>query len=300
MHPPRTDAHQTSIFACPVCGEALPLAGQSLRCANGHVYDVAREGYVNLLLAQQRRSKEPGYSKEMMDGRRRFFDAGHYEPLADGVADLIASYLSPSRPRVVLDAGCGEGYYLRRLAHRLGSPLADPVIRYGLDLSKPGVRQAARRDPDGRYAVAGTFRMPVRDATVGVLLTHFSPVSPADFRRVVSPGGVVLVGGPAEGHLYELKKLIYSEPALHEPSDTLGAEDGFEPIAEQRINYPLQIRGSGQVADLLLMTPFYWSVPTDVRERLAALDRLDTRVDVSMRAYRRLPESADTPLPSVV
>src|SRR5207248_665686 len=134
-------------------------------------------------------------------GRRDFFDAGHYEPLADAIAALIADHGG----RVVVDAGCGEGHYLRRLGLRLG----EGTVRCGLDISKHGIRIAARRDPAGLYAVAGTFRMPVVSGIVDVLLTHFSPVSADDFRRVVRPGGVALVGAPAERHLYSFKELLY-------------------------------------------------------------------------------------------
>jgi len=268
----------TTIFSCPVCGAALPRAGDSYRCSNAHPFDIAREGYVNLLLPQHRRSKDPGYSKEMIAGRRDFFDAGHYEPLADAIAEQVLRYLPDGG--TVLDAGCGEGYYLRRLRMRLAD---DATVLCGLDISKHGIRVAARRDPLGLYAVAGTFRMPILAGSVDVVLTHFSPVSADDFRRVVRPGGVVLVGGPGEDHLYGLKRLLYDTPERHSPVDSLGPLDGFERVDSLSIRYPLRLRGSDQVANLLLMTPYYWSVD---RERLAGVDALDTEVDVVVHAYR--------------
>lgn len=271
------------VFACPVCGQPLPPAPGSFVCANGHVFDVAREGYVNLLLAQHRHSKDPGYGKEMIVGRRDFFDAGHYAPLADGIADIITAALSAGPDRVVVDAGCGEGYYLRRLRPRIGPD----VTLCGMDISKHGIRVAARRDPDGLYAVAGTYRMPVLDNRVNVLLAHFSPVSAEDFRRVVKPGGTVLVGGPGEGHLFNFKELLYDTAATHEPVATLAQENGFELIDTHVIRYPLALRGPGQAANLLLMTPFFWSVNDDTRARLATLDSLDTEVDVVVHTYRR-------------
>jgi 23S rRNA (guanine745-N1)-methyltransferase len=261
------------------------------RCGNGHTFDIAHDGYVNLLLAQQKRSRDPGYSREMLRGRRRFFDAGHYELLADSLAKLILRYLPPEgQDRLVLDAGCGEGYYLRRLRDALAHSGQDQVAMCGLDISKYGIQMAARRDSEGVYAVAGTYRMPVLPSRVDVLLTHFSPVSAEDFRRVVRPGGVVLVGSPGEEHLYALKQLIYAEPERHKPHDALFDEPKFELIAEHRIRYPLVVSGEGRVADLLVMTPFYWSVFTEVRDRLAKLDQLDTQVDVVIRAYRRSRE----------
>ncbi|MGH3187033.1 MAG: putative RNA methyltransferase [Streptosporangiaceae bacterium] len=277
-----------TILACPAC--ALPLSRReaTFACDNGHVFDVAREGYVNLLLAQHRHSKDPGYNREMIAARRDFFDRGHYGQLADEIAGIIAGYLPEQDCPTVLDAGCGEGYYLRRLGHYLaGTAHGDAVLRCGLDISKHGIRVAARRDSQGLYAVAGTFRMPVLADTVDLLLTHFSPVSAVDFRRVVRPGGVVLVGGPGEDHLYSFKELLYDAPARFEPSERLTPDDGFEPITVHRIQYKLELRGPGQVSNLLAMTPFFWSASQDTQARLQATDRLDTEVDVIVHAYRR-------------
>lgn len=278
----------TPVFACPVCAAPLPQAAGDYLCVNSHRFDIAREGYVNLLLAQHRRSKDPGYSKEMIAGRRDFFDDGHYAQLADSVAEHVQSVLPSGPDRVVLDAGCGEGYYLRRLRGLLlGVGMPDQPVLCGLDISKHGIRIAARRDPEGLYAVAGTYRMPVLAGRIDVLLTHFSPVSAEDFRRVVKPSGVVLVGAPGEDHLFSLKELLYDRPAQHEPAPTLTEEDGFELIDTHNIRYPLELRGPGQVANLLGMTPFKWSVNEDTRAQLASLDALDTEVDVVLHAYRR-------------
>lgn len=281
------------MLACPVCHLPLNRAEASLACDNAHVFDVAREGYVNLLLAQHRHSRDPGYSKEMIAARRDFFDHGHYERLADEMAAIISGYLPPG-PTVLLDAGCGEGYYLRRIRHYLtGTGRAEGAVLCGLDISKHGIRVATRRDPEGLYAVAGTFRMPVLPGRVNVLLTHFSPVSAADFRRVVRPGGMVLVGGPGEDHLYSFKELLYDTPARFEPSASLSEADGFEPVTTHRISYKLQLLGVGQVANLLAMTPFSWSASAATQARLAAVGELDTEVDVLIHAYRRIPDQRE-------
>jgi 23S rRNA (guanine745-N1)-methyltransferase len=272
-----------------VCALPLTRGTSAFSCANAHTFDLAKEGYVNLLLAQHRHSKDPGYNREMIAARRDFFDRGHYQQLADEIAGLTEGYLPHGSPAVVLDAGCGEGYYLRRLRERLvGSSLDGDTILCGLDISKHGIRVAAKRDPEGLYAVAGTFRMPVLPGRVDVLLTHFSPVSAEDFRRVVPVGGVVLVGGPGEQHLFSFKELLYDTAAPFEPSDTLSKTDGFELITAHRIRYKLKLRGPGQVANLLAMTPFYWSASQEAQARLGAIDALDTEVDVIVHAYRRV------------
>jgi 23S rRNA (guanine745-N1)-methyltransferase len=226
----------------------------------------------------------------MIAARRDFFDRRHYERLADDMAEIITGYLPPG-PAVILDAGCGEGYYLRRIRrHLTGAGQAGRTALCGLDISKHGVRVAARRDTEGLYAVAGTFRMPVLPGRIDVLLTHFSPVSVADFRRVVRPGGIVLVGGPGEDHLYSFKELLYDSPARFEPSESLTRADGFEPVTTNRIRHKLQLRGAGQVANLLAMTPFYWTADQDTQARLAAVEELATEVDVILHAYRRVAD----------
>lgn len=283
-----------AVLACPVCGLPLNRHEATFTCANRHVFDVAREGYVNLLLAQHRHSKDPGYNREMIAARRDFFDRGHYQQLADEMAAIIGGYLPEQGHSVVLDAGCGEGYYLRRLRRYLaGTGTIEDTTLCGLDISKHGIRVAAHRDPEGLYAVAGTFRMPVLANAISVLLTHFSPVSADDFRRVVRPGGTVLVGGPGEDHLFSFKQLLYDTPARFEPSESLTEADGFESVNTHRIRYKLELRAPGQVANLLAMTPFYWTADQDAQTRLQVIDKLDTEVDVIIHAYRRMASQAE-------
>jgi 23S rRNA (guanine745-N1)-methyltransferase len=259
---------------------------------NGHAFDVAREGYVNLLLAQHRRSKDPGYSRDMIVGRREFFDAGHFQLLADRLAEIVASFLPDAPQRVILDAGCGEGYYLRRLREQLvGMGSEGSTLLSGLDISKHAIRAAAKRDPRGRYAVASVYRMPVLPSRVDVLLTHFSPLCPGEFGRVLRPTGVVVTGTPGEGHLFSLKQLLYETPARHEPSDPLAGQLDFQLLCTERIRFDVALRGPGQVANLLKMTPYYWSADQNSQTHVAQLDCLDTEVDIVVHAYRRCSTS---------
>jgi 23S rRNA (guanine745-N1)-methyltransferase len=276
------------VLACPVCSQPLRRHQSSARCTAGHLFDVAREGYVNLLLPQHRHSRDPGYNKAMIAGRRDFFDAGHYEGLADDVARVVADHLHGDR-QVVLDAGCGEGYYLRRLREELTRQAHPETLLVGLDISKHGVRVAARRDGAGVYAVAGTFRMPVLAGSVDVLLTHFSPVSADDFARVLPPGGTVVVGGPGEGHLFGFKELLYDNPARHAPTDHFVGDPRFELLSSFRSRHRLSLRGADQVANLLVMTPFYWTLDERAQARLAQVEQVDTEIDVLLRSYRRTP-----------
>jgi 23S rRNA (guanine745-N1)-methyltransferase len=285
------------LLACPACGEPLVHVGGSFHCINSHTFDVAREGYVNLVLAQHRRAKDPGYSREMIAARQQFFETAHYQRLADGIAAISLSYLQPEskREQVVLDAGCGEGYYLRRIRAELNRTECGARIGLcGVDISKHGIRVAAKRDARGIYIVGNTHRLPVLAGRIDVLLAHFSPVIGEEFRRVLRANGVVLVGVPGPEHLFSLKSLIYKSPARHADADPLGGQAGFTRITSHRIRYGIALRGPGSVANLLLMTPYYWTASRKTQVELSTLSELDTEVDATIHVYRCLPARGKT------
>jgi 23S rRNA (guanine745-N1)-methyltransferase len=139
------------MWICPVCRQTLSSKqGKSLICPDGHSYDLAREGYVNLLQANRKNSRLPGDSKEMIAARRRVHAAGLYHPLAVAIREQLTTLASPS-PRV-LDLGCGEGHYCRSIQQVLPASSV-----YGIDISKAAVKMAARSCPEASFAVASVF-----------------------------------------------------------------------------------------------------------------------------------------------
>src|SRR4051812_16725214 len=142
------------MWRCPVCHGPLREAERTWRCGEGHTYDVAKEGYVNLLITHQRRQREPGDSVEMLRARRAFLEAGHYAPLRDALAERVPG-------GSVLDVGCGEGYYTRAVDTEVDRAQAGV---WGVDIAKEAVRLAARRGgPGHRFAVASAYDLPVLD-----------------------------------------------------------------------------------------------------------------------------------------
>ena len=196
-----------SVFCCPVCGGALERGAGQYRCSAGHGFDVAREGYVNLLPANRRHSRTPGDDKEMASARSRFLEGGWYGPLRDALCKLVERYAPPKT--VLLDAGCGEGWYTGALAEAVAKNGGRTA---GLDLSKPSVRRAARRCPAGEFAVGTVYHLPVADASVDVLVDCFSPLAVEEFARVLKPGGTFLYVVPGPRHLWELKEILYDQP----------------------------------------------------------------------------------------
>jgi len=178
-------------FKCPVCQQALAVSGRSYACPQAHSYDLARQGYLNLLVAQQRRSKQPGDSDEMVLSRQRFLDQGSYQSLASAIAEIVGSHRS-GFAQSLLDMGCGEGYYLQQLraAANLQGQNSDFQIA-GVDISKRAVREAAKRKLYLQLAVGTTAALPFFDQSFDSLLCVFSPLSASEALRLLKPGGQV-------------------------------------------------------------------------------------------------------------
>lgn len=215
---PTGDAKSDLNLLCPVCRHPLKRENRSLLCTEGHQFDMAKEGYVNLLLQGQgkRRPKFLGDTKQMFQARRAFLEKGHYQPLADLVSRTISSAISNTQApqhlstefahdSSILDAGCGEGYYLRQVdQHLKETGIAAKLI--GMDVAKDGPRMAARWLKDGDFFVADVNQpLLFPDGAVDLILNIFAPRNPAEFVRILSPSGYLLVVIPTERHLAELR-----------------------------------------------------------------------------------------------
>ncbi|HEX4255689.1 MAG TPA: 23S rRNA methyltransferase [Streptosporangiaceae bacterium] len=263
------------LLTCPVCGASFGLSGSVLRCANGHGFDVARQGYVNLMPGGAR----PGTADtaEMVADRAAFLGAGHYQPLASAVSDLAATAVAPApgeepavpgEEPVVLDAGAGTGYYLAAVLSRLGSG----AVGLALDVSARALRRAARAAP-GIGAVAwDTWQpLPVRSGTAALVLNIFAPRNGPEFRRVLRPDGTLLVVTPAPGHLAELAIAAGLISVDEHKDERLAATLGpyFTATGRRDLSFPLRLTRP-DAARLVAMGPSArHTTPADTRARLA-------------------------------
>ena len=271
-----------TIFCCPVCRLGLVQAERSWACANGHTFDTSREGYVNLLLANQKRSPQPGDNAEMVVGRRAFLDARYYDPLRDKLTEISMAFIEigESRDLAVLDVGCGEGFYVGGLQQHFQP---QPVACYGIDISKDAVRAAARRYKAVQFAVAGTHHLPVVDQRVDLLLSVFAPRAFAEFARVLAPDGLLMMVTPGPRHLWGLKQWLYDHPRPHEVEEA--APVGFELQYETSLQYEIVLAGDEAIGQLLSMTPYAWQVPAHRQQAVLQQARLTTDVDFSIRVF---------------
>jgi 23S rRNA (guanine745-N1)-methyltransferase len=165
-------------------------------CPNGHSFDVARSGYINLLQPQDRRSKNPGDTADAVAARRRLHDRGVTEPLLRAIAEMVAAGAGD----VVLDAGCGDGFYLGSLARQIG------FDAHGVDISIPAVDAAAKRYPECEWVVANADRsLPYGDRSFSIVLSITGRMNAGEFRRVLRDDGRLLVALAAADDLIELR-----------------------------------------------------------------------------------------------
>jgi 23S rRNA (guanine745-N1)-methyltransferase len=287
------EGRMTSILQCPVCRDLLFRSEGGCHCAQGHTFDAARQGYVNLLLAHQKHSKEPGDSREMILSRRRFLDQGHYDRISDGINEAVAGALGgPERGRTchILDAGCGEGFYLKRLKASLErSPGVPAVIDYyGVDISKFAVQQATQRDRKMNWFVASIIDLPFVHSSLDIVLNVFSLVDVPEFSRILRETGMLVIACPGSGHLNGLREIIYPVVKEHAQSKMIEQARGlFSLSTTTRVRYRLELQSSAEIMGLLAMTPYFWNIDLNTRAKVEALDRLALDVDVMIHVFTK-------------
>ncbi|MBQ6676149.1 MAG: methyltransferase domain-containing protein [Ruminococcus sp.] len=273
-------------YLCPVCGERLKRNEHSYKCKNGHSFDISRKGYVNLLTTKGRSPQKAGDNKEMIRARGAFLDTGLYEPLAQKIGQLAATLTEGIKEPVIIDSGCGEGYYTC-----IYSALNERAQLFGIDLSKHGIDAAASRArvkalDNIRFAVASAFSLPFREECADVVISCFAPVSNDEYARVLKKGGALIIASPTERHLFGLKSVLYDKPYENEPNKY--ALNKFSLKSTERLEYEGVLGSGEEIMALFTMTPYYYKTSAEAAERLRALDTLKTEIGFEIRTYIKL------------
>ena len=261
---------------CPICGEPLDQTDRQYRCIRNHSFDMARQGYVNLLVVQQKHSLNPGDTREQVLSRREFLEAGFYAPIAQA---LIETARELGITGQILDVGCGEGWYSAQLADALGAPLT------GLDISKEAVRCAAAKYKGKQWICATAAHIPVEDGSVSLLTSLFALTLPQEFARVLKKGGYYFQVLAAEDHLLGLKGIIYDQLNFKE-KNTVPELPGFELVKSVPIRFSFTVEGQ-QVQNLFSMTPHVFRIGKDGAERLRKTEILTDTASCVLNVYRR-------------
>ena len=189
-------------FACPICQENLTLVETSFKCCNRHSFDLAKFGYINL---EPQIKQSANYDKENFQNRQQILEAGFYQAILEAVSDLLSN---SKNAKTILDIGCGEGFYSRKLQERH----PDKTF-YAFDISKDSVQIAAKSEPNWavNWFVGDLARLPIKDASMDILLDIFSPANYGEFRRVLSKDGILIKVIPTKNHLKEIRQKVQDQ-----------------------------------------------------------------------------------------
>ena len=254
-----------SAFACPICQENLTLVESSLKCENRHSFDLAKFGYVNL--APQIK-QSANYDKENFQNRQQILEAGFYQAILETISDILA--MNPSS-KTVLDIGCGEGFYSRKLQESH----SDKTF-YAFDISKDSVQIAAKSEPNWavNWFVGDLARLPIKDASMDMLLDIFSPANYGEFRRVLSQNGILIKVIPTENHLKEIRQIV-QDHLTNKDYSNLDIKEHFQE------HFSIQ---SSQIASLTKL------ITTEQRQALLSMTPLLFHVDQSKIDWGQLTE----------
>ena len=244
------------IWRCPLCHTHFSQDSNTWRCEQGHCFDQSKFGYINLLPVNKKNSIDPGDSKEMLQARRTFLEAGGYDPLLKKITETIQHLPSEAASTVVgLDCGSGEGYFTGHLAENL-----DNSLLLGVDIAKIGMQMAAKKYKQCSFAVASNFDLPIHDETCDFVIRNFAPGKNEEFSRVLNSEGKLIVIAPAENHLVNLRKRVYEKVSDFNEIDV---GDGFELTNSDQVEFNFELNTPELVQSLFQMTPFFWKIKRD-------------------------------------
>ena len=240
-------------FACPVCQENLTLLESSLKCNNRHSFDLAKFGYVNL--APQIK-QSANYDKENFQNRQEILESGFYQAILEVVSDLLSN---SKNAKTILDIGCGEGFYSRKLQERH----PDKTF-YAFDISKDSVQIAAKSEPNWavNWFVGDLARLPIKDASMDILLDIFSPANYGEFRRVLSKDGILIKVIPTKNHLKEIRQKVQDQLTNKDYSNQdikNHFQEHFTILSSQTASLTKTITAE-QLKALLSMTPLLFHI----------------------------------------
>lgn len=262
-----------SLFICPLCRQDFADNGKTLICPNGHSFDKSKRGYVNLLT--DNKSKQHGDDKLMCRARHDFLCKEYYLPLLDSIVTEIQKYIKYGD--VILDAGCGEGWYTKNIINQLQNVNAKVIA---VDISKDALAIANLRDT----AVASVYDLPLKDKSVSIVLNIFSPFSDSEYKRVLADDGILIYVIPLEYHLYDLKALLYDAPYTNEvkPYNL----DGYTLINTADVKYRIEIDNNTDIQNLFAMTPYYYTTGKTGHDIVSNISQLSVQIEFCVLTYR--------------
>ncbi len=266
-----------SCFICPLCKGCLELKEKAYSCSAGHSFDVSKEGYVNLLMSQKSSLKRHGDDKLMVRARRDFLEKDFYSALRKALCRVVSDLANVKG--VLIDVGCGEGYYTAEIAKETSLQI------YGIDISKDALRYAAKSVKNGEFAVASAFSLPFSDKSANIILNVFAPSPYEEFHRVLADDGCLVKAVPLCDHLWELKCALYDKPYKNKPEDRDG--ERFFLAGAQELKYKFNLQTNEDIQNLFKMTPYYYKTGRSDSEKLANIQNLEITAHFAVEVYKK-------------
>lgn len=273
------------MIICPVCKEKMEKVDRKYICPKNHNYDISKYGHVNLLLSNQKNSKMPGDSKDMVLSRKNFLEKGYYFGISQSVNEVVESFCCSGGKYNILDIGCGEGYYTNNLKKYLDEKgIKNKIV--GIDISKEAVISAAKTYKGIEWIVASASSLPLEDNSLDFIICMFAKIIPEEKMRALKPGGKLIIVSTGENHLLQLKEVVYEKVR----------KDFYSPVEDLKIfkylktvnkKYEAEIFGKDDIENLFNMTPYRWRSPQSGIEKLFSLNYLRTTIEVNIDIFEK-------------
>ena len=277
-------------LACPIDKLKLVEKENSYQCANGHNFDIAKQGYVNLLPVQQKKSKNPGDSKEMVQARTRFLDMGFYKPIASLLSKIIFQQITKERDNCIFDAGCGEGYYLQQVINAAQDIESESGLSFiGMDISKPAVIAASKRNRQARWVVGTNSQPPFLNDSIDLIFSVFGFHSFDGFKNSLKTNAILIIIEPGKEHLQELREIIYAEPPSEKEETKSNDENNYTLIDTQHLQFKITLNTNRQILDLLSMTPHLFRANSEGKTSIESMDSLSLSADIIFKVFQYNP-----------
>ena len=262
---------------CPVCSERLSLKERCYRCNNNHSFDVAKEGYVNLLTGNHKDGSLIGDNKEMAKSRKVFLEKGYF----DSLKNFLVSYIKENTEKdaVIADICSGEGYYSHCVREETGREVC------GFDISKEMVKLSAKRKNGNIYFVANLSKIPLETESVDLAFHLFAPFQEKEFSRILKENGTIITVVSGENHLFELKELLYETPYKNDekPPET----ENLVIVDKFKITEKVLLGSADDIDALFRMTPYYYHTKPDDKAKLQGVESLEVTLDFAVYCLKK-------------
>ena len=261
------------MLVCPVCGEKLIKTDRKYACEKSHSFDIAKEGYVNLLAGNHKAGELIGDNRDMARARRTFLEKGYYDFLAEKLCEYI------NKDDTLLDISCGEGYYTDYMRRKTDADV------YGFDISKEMIRLAAKKYKEVEFFVANIARIPMQSESVDVAVQICAPFSEKEFARILKKDGFLLSVVPGKKHLWGLKELLYENP--YENNEDSAEYELLEKTESITVSTKVTLSTYEEKMSLFAMTPYYYKTSEKDRLKLENPEPLETELEFVIRKFVR-------------